>query len=105
MFALIKRFIRDRSGHDTLFSTSLAPAKYMAEALHGLSTHFEKAVPLFQGHALRRGTVSVLKRIGVPIEHINLHVGWAVHSRMFSTYHRFVQVHEVDKLFFADISA
>jgi hypothetical protein len=47
--------------------------------------------------------VSVLKRCGLSIENINLHVGWVLTSPMYATYLRVVLVQNIDKLFFWDV--
>lgn len=45
----------------------------------------------------------MLKKLGLPLEDLNLFVGWSIHSTSFSTYQRFVTVQEVDRLFFFDV--
>lgn len=47
-----------------LFDIYKALVHYMAVSLELLRAHFGKTAPIFQGHALRRGTVSLLKRLG-----------------------------------------
>ena len=39
------------------------------------------------------------------IEDINLHVGWALYSKSFETYRRFVMVEDIDREFFHDLLA
>jgi hypothetical protein len=64
---------------------------------------FRKKLPTTQAHAVKRGTVSMLKKLGVSIEDVNLHVGWSLCSKTFEVYQRFVVVEKVDKLFFYDL--
>lgn len=45
----------------------------------------------------------MLKRLGMQVEDINLHVGWALFSATFQTYRRFVMVEDIDRAFFADL--
>jgi hypothetical protein len=68
------------------------PAAYLSWCLKGIATTFGKDIPVFQGHALKRGTVSILKRCGISVEDINLHVGWSLTSPMYATYLRFIMV-------------
>lgn len=75
----------------------------MANCLLKIENGFRKQIPLFQGHAIKRGTVSILKKLGVSVEQINLHVGWSVTSKMFATYLRFVVINDIDLLFFHDV--
>jgi hypothetical protein len=37
---------------------------------------------------MRRGTLSLLKKFGLAVEDINLHMGWAYDSQMFKVYFR-----------------
>jgi hypothetical protein len=81
----------------------LAPSVFLSNCLHRLDTFFAIKIPLFQGHSLKRGTVSILKKCGVSVENLNLHVGWSLTSSMFASYLRFVLVKPVDLLFFHDV--
>ena len=53
-----------------------------------------------ESHSFRRGTCSVLWELGMPLERINLHVGWSVASSSFKTYRRAVRVVDMDRRFF-----
>jgi hypothetical protein len=48
--------------------------------------YFGIQFPILQPHSLKRGTVSILKKLNLSVEDINLNVGWAIHSNSFATY-------------------
>ena len=59
-----------------------------------------KDPPCVQAHSFRRGTCSILKKLGLPLEDINSHMGWTIDSAQFKTYYRFVVPTQVDSTFY-----
>lgn len=88
---------------ELLFYQAATPAAALSKEIQLISSYFGFKVPTIQAHSLKRGTVSILKKLGMPLEDVNLYVGWSIHSTMFSTYKRFVVVEAVDRKFFADV--
>ena len=60
--------------------------EFMMDVFEVLEKELHVVLPCLQPHSLKRGTVSMLKRLGMSVEDINLHVGWSLHSNSFSTY-------------------
>ncbi len=51
-----------------------------------MEKRYNVKLPTLQAHAIKRGTVSLLKRLGLTVEEINLHVGWSACSKSFEIY-------------------
>ena len=45
----------------------------------------------------------MLHRLKLPVMDINLHVGWALYSKSFEVYRRYVEIQQVDRDFFHDL--
>ena len=75
----------------------------VGEAVKVVERHFGFSAPTLQPHGFKRGTVSMLKRLGMTVEDINLFVGWSLHSTSFATYYRRVLVQDIDRDFFHDV--
>lgn len=58
----------------------------LSEAVALVAQRFGFDAPTMQPHGFKRGTVSVLKKLGLAVEDINLFVGWSIHSTSFQTY-------------------
>ena len=69
----------------------------MAEAINVVVEQMGTTSHCRQGHALKRGTVSALVRLGVSSRDVNLHVGWALNSTMLETYFRMQYVETIDR--------
>ena len=62
---------------------------------------FGKSLEHPQAHCLKRGTVSCLLKLGLPVPDVNVHVGWAHNSVMSNRYRRIICMTAFDKAFFA----
>ena len=87
-----------------VFGDSVEPASLVCQDAFRLVCEFGGTrPPLFQTHGLKRGTVSLLKRLKMSLEDINLHCGWSLTSTTYEVYRRFVLVEDSDRDFFFDL--
>ena len=83
LFRALQRFLA-RANHVYLFGDTAVAPSVEAQNAFRLVCHAAQVVPpLYQTHGLKRGTVSVLKRLGMTVEDINLHCGWSLFSTSF----------------------
>ena len=87
---LLARWISLRASFLTLFPRHGSPSATVSHALQSVASTYSLQLPLFQSHALRRGTLSLLWRFGMPQEDINPHMGWAYGSVEFQKYYHLV---------------
>ena len=93
LYSIVTCYLQQASG-DLLFPNPgrLKPCQQCSAALARVCEMQQHVPPLYQTHGIKRGTVSVLKRLKMTVEDINLHVGWALHSKSYDTYRRFVHI-------------
>ena len=65
-------------GKELLFYKHGEPAARVGAALRLLARTTGMDLPCYEAHALRRGTSSILKKLGLSVDDLNLHIGWAV---------------------------
>ena len=106
LYGIVKCYLSHVSG-ELLFPNpgNLKPCQVCQQALRRVCDFQSHVPPLYQTHGVKCGTVSILRRLKMSIEDINLHVGWALYSKSFETYRHFVQVHDIDRDFFHDLLA
>ena len=90
MFAICVEHIRRACLRQAsaLFEWSGKACDLISTSLSLVSEWGDKCPPSFQAHCLRRGTASLLKLFHMPLENINVHMGWAFDSKELGTYFR-----------------
>ena len=104
LFDIVRYYI-ENTRSEMLFANlgSKTPSDVCQQALKNVCDFQRHIPPQYQTHGVKRGTVSVLHRLKMSIEDINLHVGWALYSKSFETYRRFVMIEPIDRQFFHDL--
>lgn len=106
LFMVLHRYLHlaDRCNYTHAFGVQRSSASaMMADAVTLVAQRFQFDAPTMQPHGFKRGTVSILKKLGMALEDLNLFVGWSIHSTSFQTYRRFVHVEDIDRKFFHDV--